>query len=178
MTRVPILRPAPPFYAPDAPEESTMTHLTCGYTAATVHHTNRAGEMLAFIRANIAAGRTCYLATATRVTRSSRSTCLRFGCAATLWRSRAASAGSITPTPPSRRSKRTTVNTSTFATRPARLFCYGDRGLRHEVVSLAEALCRRGFPRQTLKMSDGLSERLDSILNRVERPICCPVRPG
>ena len=31
--------------------------------------TNRAEEMLAFIRANIAAGRTCYLATATRITK-------------------------------------------------------------------------------------------------------------
>ena len=56
------------------------------------------------------------------------------------------------------------MNASTSSAAPARLFCYGDHGLRHEVVSLAEALCRRGFPRQTLKMSDGLSERLDSIL--------------
>ena len=43
--------------------------LHCGYSNNMNSATNRADEMLAFIRANIAAGRTCYLATATRITK-------------------------------------------------------------------------------------------------------------
>ena len=49
-------------------KQSSTTHLTCGYTAATVHLMSRADEMMAFIVANLNAGRTCYLATMTKVT--------------------------------------------------------------------------------------------------------------
>ena len=62
------MRPRCSFAQLAPPRQSTMTHLTCGYTAATVHLMSRAEEMMAFIVANLNAGRTCYLATMTKVT--------------------------------------------------------------------------------------------------------------